>query len=93
LQRRRGARRHTGVPVAAGHGATGGIKEKQMVSEPGAAAVRFQGTLLTATHAILLDRSTLAPLADGRVRQTIEVSKDGGAGWRVVFDAFYERAP
>ena len=71
----------------------GGIKEKLMVSEPGAHAVRFQGTLLTPDDRVLLDRTTLEPLGDGRVRQTIEVSKDGGASWRVGFDGVYVREP
>ena len=38
-----------------------------------------------------LDRTTLTPLADGRVHQRIEVSGDGVA-WRTVFDAIYVRA-
>ena len=73
--------------------ALGGIKEKLMVSAPGAAVVRFQGTLFTPANAVVLDRTTLEPLADGRVRQTIEISKDGGANWHIAFDAFYIREP
>src|SRR5262245_53654835 len=62
--------------------AVGGIKEKTLVSEPGASAVRFQGTLLTPANVVLLDRTTLAPLPDGRVRQTIEISRNGGQDWK-----------
>ena len=31
------------------------------------------------------------PLADGRVRQRWQVSTDGGASWREVFDGYYSR--
>jgi hypothetical protein len=41
----------------------------------------------------LLDRTTLAPLPGGRVRQTIEISRDGGQAWTPAFDAFYVRMP
>ena len=73
--------------------ALGGIKEKLMVSAPGAAVVRFQGTLFTPANEIVLDRTTLEPLRDGRVRQSIAISKDGGANWHMGFDAFYIREP
>jgi hypothetical protein len=39
----------------------------------------------------LLDRTSLKPLKDGRVQQTIEWSKDGGKTWQVVFDSYYVR--
>jgi hypothetical protein len=72
---------------------TGGLKEKQLVSAPGARAVRFQGTLLTPANRLLLDRTTLAPLTDGRVQQTIDVSRDGGDTWTTAFDGTYLREP
>jgi hypothetical protein len=37
----------------------------------------------------MLDRTTLTPLGNGRVRQVIETSRDGGKTWRVGFDAVY----
>jgi hypothetical protein len=40
---------------------------------------------------IAIDRTTLTPWLDGRVRQTIEWSKDSGKTWKTVFDAFYIR--
>jgi hypothetical protein len=40
----------------------------------------------------VLDRTTLTPLADGRVRQVIERSSDGGTTWTTGFDAMYVRA-
>jgi hypothetical protein len=36
-----------------------------------------------------LDRTTLVPLSGGRVRQTIEISRDAGKTWEVTFDAEY----
>jgi hypothetical protein len=55
--------------------------------------VRFQGELLVAAGKTLLDRTTLKRQPDRRVRQTIETSADGGATWKVQFDAFYSRRP
>jgi hypothetical protein len=66
----------------------GGLKEKHAIAvEPG--GIRFQGELVTASGKILLDRTTLKLEPDGRVRQTIETSLDGGDTWRMQFDAFY----
>jgi len=73
--------------------AVGGIKDKLLVSAPGAPTLRFQGTLIAPGDLVLLDRTTLAPLADGRVHQLIEVSRDGGANWRTSFDGWYVRMP
>jgi hypothetical protein len=73
--------------------ATGGLKEKLLISPAGEAALRLQGTLSTPTHTVLLDRTTLTPLPDGRVQQTIEISRDGGREWRRVFEAWYRREP
>jgi hypothetical protein len=39
----------------------------------------------------VFDRTTLDPLADGRVRQLIEVSRDDGQTWVVTFEGFYLR--
>ena len=71
----------------------GGLKEKTLVSPASEVALRFQGLLQSASQAVILDRTTLTPLADGRVQQTIEISRDGGRSWQTVFDAFYQREP
>lgn len=54
--------------------------------------VRFQGELPREDGSLVLDRTTLSPLPDGRVRQVIETSTDGGRTWEVGFDAYYSRA-
>lgn len=69
----------------------GGLKEKYMVALYDDGAVRFQGEYPSVTGALILDRTTLTPLADGRVRQVIERSADGGNSWVVGFDAYYVR--
>jgi hypothetical protein len=69
--------------------ALGGLKEKRAIPIEGR-GMRFQGELLGRGR-IILDRTTLTPQADGRVRQVIETSADGGTTWRVQFDAYYER--
>jgi hypothetical protein len=35
------------------------------------------------------DRITWTPLPDGRVRQTWDISTDGGATWQTTFDGYY----
>jgi len=52
-------------------------------------AVRFQGEIRQENGALILDRTTLFPLAEGRVRQLIEQSVDGGENWQTIFDALY----
>ena len=69
--------------------ALGGMKEKRALPVAGG-GMRFQGELVDRDR-IILDRTTLTPLADGRVRQIIETSTDGGTTWKVQFDALYER--
>jgi hypothetical protein len=69
----------------------GGLKHKKMTGILYANAVRFQGTIAVRKGVTLIDRTTLTPWLDGRVRQTIEWSKDGGKTWKAVFDAFYVR--
>jgi hypothetical protein len=64
------------------------LKEKRLV-EDYVGGVRFQGELPLRDGSTLLDRTTLTPLPDGRVRQVIEQSRDGGKSWRVGFDALY----
>jgi len=71
----------------------GTSKEKQLVAELPGGAVRFQGEVPTRAGGTVLDRTTLTPLPDGRVRQTIEISRDRGATWVTGFDAYYVRSP
>ncbi|HJZ73794.1 MAG TPA: DUF4440 domain-containing protein [Vicinamibacterales bacterium] len=67
----------------------GGMKEKRALPVVGA-GIRFQGELVDRDR-VVLDRTTLTPLGDGRVHQLIETSSDGGTTWKVQFDAMYER--
>lgn len=66
-----------------------GLKEKHLIGVLDGGAVRFQGELRQDNGALILDRTTLYPVAEQRVRQVIEQSIDGGETWRTVFDAFY----
>src|SRR5262249_50029810 len=50
-------------------------KEKTQVDAP-AGALRFQGHVPRPRGGVVLDRTTLTALPDGRVRQRIEVSRD-----------------
>lgn len=72
---------------------SGGAKEKAEVRElTTAAQIRFQGQYPgRAAGTIILDRTTLTREAPDRVRQLIEVSRDGGRIWTAVFDAVYRR--
>jgi tetratricopeptide (TPR) repeat protein len=65
------------------------LKEKRMIAELAGGAVRFQGELPQGDGSRVLDRTTLIPLPEGRVRQVIEQSRDGGETWQVGFDAIY----
>ena len=67
----------------------GGMKEKQFVGITPDGGVRFQGEYLGPRGALILDRTTLTPLGDHRVRQLIELSRDGGHSWKSAFDAMY----
>ncbi|HEY4300840.1 MAG TPA: hypothetical protein VGM73_08210 [Candidatus Didemnitutus sp.] len=71
----------------------GAAKEKEMIEPPAPGAVRFMGEIALRGNRTILDRTTLQPLPDGRVRQTIEVSRDRGATWKTSYDAFYVRDP
>jgi hypothetical protein len=72
---------------------TGGVKEKQLIARLPDGGVRFQGQLRRPDGGIVLDRTTLSPLPAREVRQLIEISSDGGASWRVTFDARYRPGP
>ncbi len=69
------------------------MKEKREVERQANGALRFQGEIPLPDGGSYLDRTTLTPLEGERVRQVIEVSRDGGTTWRVTFDAIYERVP
>lgn len=70
--------------------ATGGVKEKELIEELPDGGVRFQGTIALPDGSSVLDRTTLTPLPDGRVRQVIEYSSDGGEQWNPLFTGIYE---
>ena len=72
--------------------APGGLKEKREVAAPAEGSVRFQGDIRLPDGSTYLDHTTLTPLANGEVRQHIEVSGDQGTSWRTTFDAIYRRA-
>ncbi len=69
--------------------ARGSFKEKRLIATFDDGGVRFQGELLQADGRVILDRTTLTPMSEGRVRQVIETSRDGGRSWQVGFDAIY----
>lgn len=53
-------------------------------------AMRFEGRLIAPDGTASPTRMVLEPLGDGRVRQTIEGSEDGGATWKTDFVGTYE---
>jgi hypothetical protein len=60
----------------------GAIKEKVMLRGFAGKGMQFQGELKRKDgRGTYLDRTTLIPLTDGRVRQVIEISFDGGKSW------------
>ena len=70
---------------------TGPIKVKTLILEMPDGGVRFQGELAKRSGGTYLDRTTLAPLPGGKVRQVIEISTDAGKNWQAGFDAEYRR--
>jgi hypothetical protein len=68
---------------------TGGMKEKAQQDSYTGDGIRFQGEILHRDGTSHLDRTTLS--TGGRIRQTIEISRDHGKTWEVVFDAEYRR--
>jgi hypothetical protein len=72
-------------------GQVGGLKHKDLVAFVPGASVRFQGAYPGRRTVTVLDRTTLTVLADGTVRQLIEISVDGGTVWQGAFDAIYTR--
>ncbi|HXV64170.1 MAG TPA: hypothetical protein VEK15_25950 [Vicinamibacteria bacterium] len=68
--------------------APGGVKEKVLVETFDDGGVRFQGEIPLEGGGRYFDRTTLTPLAEGRVGQHIEISRDGKS-WESTFDAVY----
>ncbi len=68
---------------------SGGMKEKSLQDSYSGEGVRFQGQILHKSGGSHLDRTTLIPMSGGRVRQTIEISRDAGKTWEMVYDAEY----
>lgn len=69
----------------------GGVKEKYLTMKLEDGGLRFQGAIPLQGGRSYIDRTTLTPLKDGRVRQVIEVSRNKGMEWETVFDAIYVR--
>jgi hypothetical protein len=60
---------------------TGFVKEKTQPLDYSGPGVRSQGELPLPGGVVVLDRTTLTELPEGRVRQVIEQSRDGGKTW------------
>jgi hypothetical protein len=69
----------------------GGLKHKRLIEITPEGGTRFQGEITLPDGRIVLDRTTLSPMKNGRVHQVIENSKDGGDNWITGFDAYYSR--
>lgn len=65
----------------------GGIKLKVLRAHS-ATSTTFQGEIEGKSGAVYYDRTILTALPGGRVRQEIQVSRDG-LTWRTAFDAIY----
>ena len=72
----------------------GGLKIKRLIATYADHGTRFEGLLPGPPGSKTVDdRTTLTPLADGTVRQRIEISTDGGSTWTTVYDAVYRHPP
>ena len=67
----------------------GGLKLRKQLTDFDGAGVQFQGLLRDIDGQQLLDRTTITALGDGRIRQLIEQSSDGGNSWATIFDGLY----
>jgi tetratricopeptide (TPR) repeat protein len=54
-------------------------------------AMRMEGRLIHHDGSVSAYRATWTPLPDGRVRQFLEESTDGGKTWNIWFDGYYKR--
>jgi len=70
----------------------GSVKEKRQDMNHDRIGVRFRGEIMVSPEHYMQDRTTLTPLADGRVHQLIEWSNDDGKTWTTGFEGFYRRA-
>ena len=59
----------------------GNMKEKTAIEQYPDGGIRFQGIVHGKDGSAVLDRTTLTPLPDGKVRQVIEQSADNGKTW------------
>ena len=73
--------------VTSDSGQPGGIKLKVLRAHS-PTSTTFQGEIEAKSGVIYYDRTILTALTGGRVRQEIQVSRDGVA-WRTGFDAIY----
>jgi hypothetical protein len=71
----------------------GSTKQRRSIDDGTEGSVRFLGEVLQLDGASHLDRSTVTPLKNGRVRQVIEISRDGGSTWRRAFEGEYRPRP
>ncbi len=65
--------------------------ERKILIESSPGSVRFQDDSRRSGRRLQLDRTTLTQLADRRVRELVERSRDGGATWHRYFEAVYAR--
>lgn len=72
---------------------TGAWKEKREVRGGPKGAVVFEGRVPRPGGGASLDRTTLTPLPDGRVRQVIAQSADDGATWRTWEGVYTRKKP
>ena len=67
----------------------GPTKERRSIDDGPKGSFRFLGDVLQLDGKSHLDRSTVTPLKNGRVRLTIEISRNGGSTWLPIFDGEY----
>ena len=70
----------------------GNMKEKSAIEHFPDGGIRFQGIVHGKDGSAVLDRTTLTPLPDGRVRQLVEQSTDQGKSWGS-WEGIYSRLP
>jgi hypothetical protein len=71
----------------------GAVKEQRQDLNYRGPGVRFRGEIMVSPEHYVQDRTTLAPLPDGRVHQRVETSNDDGRSWQLVFEGWYLRRP
>jgi len=68
----------------------GGCKEKVLTERYDGGGLRFEGEIPGNSGSRYFERTTIRPLADGRIHQVIEVSRDNNL-WRKISDVHYVR--